>query len=174
MSWLIKFELNLISVFPVNAWKLLDQLEPRKGWNWAEQDEKLIRLGQAGNELANQIWPQSDQHFVCILTETTQQIQSKKMARIQRSMTTEEYHKERTHQVWDQSMIGLCRNVRKSQKCGEWRDVWMDKQTDKPIPMSPVNPVDGGQYCMTNHALRIFWSWVRLFANHFQKWHSHN
>ena len=40
--------------------------------NFVECDQKLIGLGEAHNELARQIWAQSDQQLVCKFIETAQ------------------------------------------------------------------------------------------------------
>ena len=53
----------------------------------SELDQKLIRLREAHNELAHQIWGKSDQGFLRKCMETTQPIRGQKMMDIQWSIT---------------------------------------------------------------------------------------
>ena len=58
------FELNPSSVLSANVWKLHNQSEARNVRSSVEHDQKLIKPKEASNELAHQIWIQSDQQFV--------------------------------------------------------------------------------------------------------------
>ena len=75
------------------------------GGNSAERDRKVNQAEEARNELAHQVWAQSDQRFVCKCAETTRPIRDQGTVSIKRINLSkpEEYHNECTHQVWNQA-----------------------------------------------------------------------
>ena len=62
MSWHAKFDPNPIIGLFANVWKLFDKSEAKTGGNSVEHGKKIIRPGEAHNELAHQISVQSIQH----------------------------------------------------------------------------------------------------------------
>ena len=79
MSLLTKFELNPTVCLKICRKSYINQ-RPQKGGNSAENDQRLIRLGEVPIEFAHKILAQSDQQLVWKCAETVQPIRGQEVA----------------------------------------------------------------------------------------------
>ena len=116
-----KLELNLISDFFANAWKLLNQSEAVKPQEFSGGWQKLTRPGETTNEFAQHIRAKSNQRFVCKYAETAWPIRGHEKVRIpyQKLIKLGEAHYKLAHQTWQSvESLQMRRNHLKNQGSG--------------------------------------------------------
>ena len=147
MSWPTHYGPNLISGLSANPQKLLNLSEARKRRRFGGTWPKVIRPGDAHNELAHENWAQSDQRSVFKCVENARPTRGQETVEIQWSVTKKlnshaEAHNELAHKIWarsDQHFVGKYTETASPIGCQETAEIhWT------------ITKVGGGQqvYCL--------------------------